>query len=314
MVTVRLSPTGKLDKKSIPWDPDSLLGLLDDFIQVDDKTKEVNIPYSSMEEFFQQAPERGTQPGWWYVSELEAQQSLAKICAWFLGSNDFKKPLSGENCCTGADNPDNPFRKFPGGLGRELRQDVEMIKRMTQRLKSFPGLEYCAINFPFHARRAAYLEYKDTKSLNWIRQTLRPLIDHWLTGNINDNEGNLRSWQEVHAFFCYEIPEDCSCHSFPVREKFMTDLKMHFLLEGEASATGCLWCGKKLSRKPSVNGTHSKSDDGILCDGCKEHNKYFANTKSGQSTKCGRLYRVYQNPHLLEKAKEEGREYCVDPF
>ncbi|KAK1749735.1 hypothetical protein QBC47DRAFT_439753 [Echria macrotheca] len=216
MVTVRLSPEGKLDKQSIPWDPDSLLSLLGDFIQVDDRTKEVNIPYSSMEEFFQQAPEPGRQPGWWYVSELEAQQSLAQICAWFLGSKDFETPLSKDlktplidnDRCTSAD---NPFRKFPGGLGLELRQDVEMIKLMTQRLKSFPGLEYCAINFPFHARRAAYLEYKDTKSLNWIRQTLRPLVNHWLTGNTDQSEGNFRSWQEIHAFFCCEMPEDYHC-------------------------------------------------------------------------------------------------------
>ena len=54
-----------------------------------------------------------------------------------------------------------------------------------------------------------------------------------------------------------------------------------------------------LSRKHVTSiGIHSGVDphgspDEVLCDGCKDHNKYFVNRRSRQSTKYGCLYRVF---------------------
>jgi len=343
MATVRLDQHGALDWEDTPWeDPEELPRLLGDFVNIHPTTKEVNIQYSSMEEFFQAvnhtpAPTPTLTPSptstptttsnepplWYHISELKSQKSLAKIGAWFLGSKDFAKPLIAATCeppaalKLGA----NIFKRFPGGMGRELNVDShEMIAPMLERLERNPGLEYNAISFPFHARRAAYLEYRKTRKLTRTKETLLPLLDSWLTGNIQAEDacgqGNLRSWQEVHAFFCCEMPEDCACGSFPDRERFLTDLKLRFLL-GVVPST-CLWCGEELpSIRPSGDSLDGDGEeDGILCRNCREHNKYFATitgTESQRSTKCSRVYRMFQNPDLLFQVEKAGGQYLV-PF
>ncbi|KAK4454887.1 hypothetical protein QBC34DRAFT_464755 [Podospora aff. communis PSN243] len=284
MATIRLSATGALDTESTPWDVEDLLRLLGDFLQVDPLTKEVNIPYSSMEEFFQQgssAMAEESQTNWWEISELESQKSLAEKCAWFLGATDFATPLSGRICAVGEE---NSFRKFPGGLGRQFNMKSDtLIPIILNRLDDYPGLEYCTINFPIHARRAAYLDYKKDRTLPWTRQTLLPLLDGWLTGDIEAKEGRLRSWQEVHAFYCCETLEDCACDRFTKRDRFFADLGISFLLG--TSPDTCLWCAAALSSIPTAAVGGEDGDAAILCGGCREKNEVFSNTQSGRSTR-----------------------------
>ena len=370
LCTLRRTNNNELDKDGIPWDPEGFVQLLGDFQQHTAHPDEVNIPHAPMESYLQRYILGRNHARWRQVADLTSQRYMAEICAWFLGCTNFKKPLSRDDAATGeslvrpkkvSENDENPFRKIPGGLGRPLNTDHPEVEAMLKRLnEDFPGLEYVAINFPFHARRVAYLEYKHvTKSRSnwddsWVMQRLHGLVETWLLPDARGNQpvdDQYRSWLEVHAFFCCELPEVCHCRHFPERGDFLKELRLQFLL-GPKPASSCLWCWRSLGEGSDANGGTNSDVDDCIDDGLNESDdrtdpldaklgrhilgevvgdmgldegisddeilcrKCQEENKRfsgprGQGAKCGRTFRFYQGPDLLYSALQEGQDFLL---
>jgi hypothetical protein len=317
LVTVGRTLDNRIDGESIPWDTKGFVQQLGEFHQIDPHSNEINIPHLSMEEYLQSGA-LGGDLAWLHVDKMESQQYLASTCAWFLGCVDFSEPLTrkkpDKDAKTQEPNPPNPFRRLPGALGRELDPSTdERIGQMQERLKSFPGLEYVAINLPYHLRKAAYLDFKCEGT--WTKTILRPQLDWLLEENLTESDGCYRSWQEIHAYFCYELPENCNCDTFPRPKDFLEKLRLRFLLRD--SPSGCLWCGRLLlipadsnESAETIVGSY-KHDNEILCEACQCEIVGISDSNENKSSNCGRTYRLFQDPKLKYIVETEGEKFLL---
>jgi hypothetical protein len=324
VTAVQRTDSNTINKLSIPWDTEESVRRLGRLVCIDPGTSEISISHSSVEEYFQSkelqlSGSRSNEEmslSWCYVDRLKSQQYLAESGGWFLGCQDFAKPLifDGE---LGSEPQINEFKRFPAGLGRPLNpRSDDRIRLMLERLEHFPGLEYHAINFHLHARTAAYLEYKATGKLVWVETILKPLVAAWILDSEEESstsEQQYRSWQEVHAFYCFELPDRCDCEEYPAREGFLAKLRIRFLLGWTAST--CLWCGVGLSTAPvgAENIETDYDDDDILCRPCQDENRHFSSRikDTSRGTRCDRTYRLFQDPELKYRALSKGRRFLL---
>ncbi|KAH8592024.1 hypothetical protein B0O99DRAFT_690086 [Bisporella sp. PMI_857] len=218
MVTVKFTTTG-MDKKSVPWDPEGYCQRLGPFLNIHPGTGEINLPHYTIEKYLQDpAIKKDSTLGNLYVSEVESQKALAEKCVRFLRLLDFNKPLSELDEVDGKYSEINHFKCIPGGLGIPLNPDTyKWIGPMQQRLKAFPGLEYSSINWHIHVERAG--------DQGWVRDGLVEHLDWFL----DEKDPRFKSWQEVHAYFCWD--SECHCGTWQSPQYFLEKFKLGFLLE-----------------------------------------------------------------------------------
>jgi len=329
VTTLEIDPaTQCINKKSIPWDPETFVLRLGPLLNVDRRTSppEINLPHVTAEEYLE-GPLIRHDPALraFHVSPQDAQQRLAAFCLHFLGSADFRSPL------TTAASAANPFRRLPGGLGVALDAAKDRwIGPMQRRLAAAPGLEYTAINWPHHLRAVAdQAAGGAAAAAAWVRETAVPRLAWFLDGD----DPRFRSWCEAHAYFCHELERDCRCGEWPPPEYFLARFGLAFLAPyvkrgaspGVPRLRTCPGCGPSALSTCGPREDHGgRQDDRVQlgtvgsageCKQCLEFRLGPAEEEmeAGARSKClRRSYKLFQTPELRWRAVRDLRRFSVD--
>jgi hypothetical protein len=287
MVTFKQTEDGSRHRKCVPWNPESFCLRLGPFLRIDTGPNEINLPHSTMEAFLQgdslQSSADSRLRGL-YVSRDHAQKHLAERTVSFLGCTDFRVSLT--QTSTNATNHEdakfrgtNPLKAIPGALVYCLTLDPSTnpwILPMASRLQLHTGLEYAGINWHDHVRKAAQgTTHGDfVQNATWIKETLVPLLDWLLDEELQKTDGRYRSWQEVHAYFCWKSSTDCECDKWQPPRYFLEKYGLDFLIPYLKEVT---------TERDAAKGDYENTSDGLTCDDPREPTR----KNSGVCLGCG---------------------------
>ena len=119
------------------------------------------------------------------------------------------------------------------------------------------------------------------------------------------DDGRYKSWQEAHAYFCWE--ERCGCSTFAPPSQFLKDLRLQFLLN--EPNLGCLWCASPMTPSPTRGHERQHGEDKILCEPCLcDYRQTARIPNTGDLPPCGLTYRVMQEPEAMRRTLDEAGE------
>jgi len=234
LVMARRTQGNFIDRDAIPFDPEAFCARhLGPLLNIERRVEpnEINLVHVSIEEFLQSGIRNVDDLRFtgFYVCTSEARKFLAKSCIQFLRFEDFRVPLSSTETeeAAGEVGAINPFKGLNGGIGLPVNKSQNTwVAKMETRLRNCRGLEYAAINWLEHTRRAEF-------SREEFQGELKSLLTWFLYEGQDD--GLFKSWQEVHAYFCSD--QGCQCREWQQPSYFAARFGLTELFFGEDATT-----------------------------------------------------------------------------
>jgi hypothetical protein len=186
----------QVDLEAIAFDSEDLCKMLSCLILIDRRVKpaELALAHPTIEAYLHSPEILTSAVRIFSVDREEAQRRCAETCMQYCSFTDFAQPL------TNRSKNWNPFKCFPAGLGIPFHTINGDAEAMEARLSVYKGLYYTSHNWPEHLRRAQYSQEE-------FKLHVKPVLEWFLHGD--SNEGQYRSWQEVHAYYCSSRTCDC---------------------------------------------------------------------------------------------------------